>query len=86
MEPYTYARLEPGLRRYTRYAELASALYSAVLDVDQPRATPLGIRHGARVLYRHRDLVALHARFTTQLAAGDYWGVVQALAVAGAGK
>jgi hypothetical protein len=79
MEPYTYARLEGGFRRYMLYTELASALYTAILDVDQHRAVPLGIRQGSTILYRHNQLVALHAEYAVQLAAGDHWGVVQAL-------
>ncbi len=78
MEPYTHARLEGGLRRSLLYAELRSALYSARVDLQDQRAAPLGIRQGRRVLFRHSQLVALHADYRAQLAAGDHWGVVQA--------
>jgi hypothetical protein len=79
MEPYTYARLEADRRRYTLYADLSSALYSAILDVAQQRAAPIGIRQGRRIVYRHSALVALHTRFAAQLAAGAHWQVIQAL-------
>ena len=32
-EPYHYARLEGGMRRYLLYAELRSALYCALVDL-----------------------------------------------------
>jgi len=79
MEPYTHARLEAGFRRYTRYAELSSALYADVLDVVQQRAILNGIRQAARIHYRHSQLVALHAHFADQFAAGDQSGEVHAL-------
>jgi hypothetical protein len=79
MRPYTYARSENGTRRTLLYLELASALYTAILDVAQQRAVPIGIRQGRRILYRHSQLVALHARYAEQLATGEHWAVVQAL-------
>jgi hypothetical protein len=79
MEPFTYARRSEDQCRYTLYVELGAALYSAILAVDQQRPVPLGIRQGRRILFRHSQLVALHAEYATPLAAGDHWGVVQAL-------
>lgn len=64
---YTYARSDNGTRRYLLYTELASELYTAILDVAQQRAVPIGIRQGRGVLYRHSQLVALHAQFVDQL-------------------
>ena len=80
MPPYTHARSENGMRRTLLYLGLASALYTAVLDVARQRAVPTGIRQGARIVYRHSQFVALHARYPEQLAAGEHWAVVQALA------
>ena len=79
-EPYRYARLEGGMRRYLLYAELRSALYCALVDLAQHRATPLGIRQGRRILYRHSDLVALATAHQGLLAAPDHWPLIQALA------
>src|SRR4051794_39434435 len=79
MQPFTYVRSENGTRRTLLYAELHSALYSALIDLAQQRAVPIGIRQGRRICYRHSALVALHTRFVEQLAAGQHWAVIQAL-------
>ena len=79
MPPYTYARSENGSRRTLLYAELHCALYSALVDLAQQRAVPIGIRRGRTVLYRHSQLVALYTRFAAALADGQHWAVIQAL-------
>jgi hypothetical protein len=68
------------------YVDLSSAPCSAILDHDQQRAVPISVRQGARILYRHNQLVALHARYRAQLAAGEHWTVVQALEAVSAAR
>ena len=58
------------LRRHPLDLDLHSALYTALCDLAEPLITPLDIRQGRRILYRHCALVALHACFTAQLAVG----------------
>jgi hypothetical protein len=80
MGPFTYARLEPGgTRRGTLFATLSDALYTAMVDVAQQRGTPLGIRQGARIYYRHSQLVALAEQHQALLSAQDQWPLIQAL-------
>ena len=79
MEPYHYAHLAGGTRRLLLFETLAAALYTAILDVAEQHAVPIGIRRGRTILYRHAQLVALHARFAEQLAAGAHGPVCQAL-------
>jgi len=43
MEPYHYARIEGGLHRDQRAAELGSARYAALIDPQDQCPVPLGI-------------------------------------------
>src|SRR4051812_28107102 len=61
-----FARREAGRRRTILLAMLTDALYTAMVDLQDNRATPIGIRQGRRVLNRHSALLEIYP----QLAAG----------------
>jgi predicted metal-dependent hydrolase len=50
----------------------------AILDIAQQRATPIGIRQGRRILYRHSQLQALATAHQALLATQDHWPPIQA--------
>lgn len=79
-ECYIYAFLSGGHQQRLLFEDLHSALYSALCDQRDGEATPIGIRRGEHILYRHSALVALYATHATDLSSGRDWPVIEALA------
>jgi hypothetical protein len=78
--PFAYGFISGGRRGRLLFEELHSALYTALLDLHEQRREPLGIRQGARLLYRREGLERLHAEHRAGLAAGEHYAVIQRLA------
>jgi hypothetical protein len=79
MEAFRYGVIAAGHPRHLLFERLADTLYSAPCDVPEPQTTPLGIRQGARIYYRHSELVAVAEKHQALLAARDHWPLSQAL-------
>jgi hypothetical protein len=80
-ELYTYGFRAEGQLQHIHYQDLSSALFAAICGFRgaHGQSTPLGIRQGDRVLFRHSDLLELYERFAERLAEGDDWAVIIAL-------
>lgn len=76
---YVYGRVVAGRRTRLLYHLLGDALYTALHDLHDQRATPLGIRQGRRVLYRPEVLARLHQQYRARLGANDHPAVCVAL-------
>jgi hypothetical protein len=77
---YTFAQGER--ERRLLFKRVRSALYSAVLDLDEQRAEPEAIRWGARLLYDRAALERVWAACRPELRA-DIWCMPMALEGAG---
>jgi hypothetical protein len=76
---FIYGFVSGGERRSLLFLKLDDALYSAITDLHQGDAEPLGIRRGRCVLFWRGDLQAVHAQLRRLLAARRDWAVIQAL-------
>jgi hypothetical protein len=78
-DSYVYGFVSGGRRGSLLFAELHSALYTALLDLHEGRREPIGIRQGRTVLYWRAELESLHAEHRAALAVGEHWAVIQRL-------
>ena len=81
--PVLYVFIQDGRLQRRLYQELWAALYSAVRDLEETRATPIAIRRGTQVLHDAQAITAIWQACREELTTKP-WQIPQRVLAAGA--